>query len=521
MKQQLLRPIRLFFAILTFISIAFIFTDIWQLLSPSLSRSLLFFQFIPSLTGLFTGFSVFAFGFIVIILITFLFGRIYCSFLCLLGVLIDLISSVSGFFRKIRYRFTPPKNFWRYAFLTASVLSLLSGSMLLIDLLDPYSNAGRIFTNLLRPAVIGVNNLISGILSEIHFYSLQRVAYHFPNPVAVVFPLAFLMIITLFALLRGRLYCNTVCPVGTLLGLISRLSVFRIKINASSCTVCGKCVSVCKSECINVNNLEVDMSRCVGCMNCLKSCNFSAIGYKEAVRGKNQEFTNVDTQKRNFLKKLTIGGGAIMSISARHGYSPYNNRKAGSIPVKKNYPCSPPGSVSISHFTAYCTACHLCVSVCPTQVLQPALFQYGLEGILQPFLDPGVNFCNFDCVACSEVCPSGAIRPLTVEKKHVTQVGKVHFIRQSCVVSTNRKDCGACSEHCPTKAVQMVHWQHGLKIPEINQDLCVGCGACEFACPTIPYKAIYVDGNPVHLTARKPEKTETNEGFNPENDFPF
>jgi ferredoxin len=121
---------------------------------------------------------------------------------------------------------------------------------------------------------------------------------------------------------------------------------------------------------------------------------------------------------------------------------------------------------------------------------------------MQPTLDFNRSFCNYDCVKCSEVCPTGAITRQLPEEKQLVQMGVVRFLVESCVVKVDHTDCGACSEHCPTKAVQMVPWRDGLFIPQIRPSLCVGCGACEFACPTEPYKAIYVDGRVVHQKAK-------------------
>jgi len=522
MKQKFSwqKSIRLFFAFLSIIAITFIFIDLWKLVSPAFMRLILFFQFVPSATSLFSQTSVYFIGFIVAIILTFFLGRIYCSFLCPLGVLQDVISRLSAIFKirkKKNFVFHRPQSVFRYSVLTITIISLLTGSMLLIDLLDPYSNYGRISANLFRPVMIGINNLLSQILWSLKAGLIPKVTYALPNMVALVFPLVFLLFVMIMAAFRGRFYCNVVCPVGTFLGLISKFSLFKIRIDKSKCSLCGSCSKVCKAECINLKNQAIDMSRCVGCMNCIDSCSESGINYyrNKLVNSK------TDEKRRMAIMALLSSAGGILAMSPRHRAMGEHRYKAGEVPVKKNHPCSPPGSKSISHFTTYCTACHLCVSACPTQVLQPSLFHYGIEGMLQPMLDPQINFCNYDCTICSEVCPSGAILLLTKEQKHKTQVGRVHFIKQSCVVFTDLKDCGSCSEHCPTKAVQMVSWKHGLKIPEINNEICVGCNACEYACPTKPYKAIYVDGNSIHQLAKQPEKEVTNEGFNPDEDFPF
>ncbi|MCL2026783.1 MAG: 4Fe-4S dicluster domain-containing protein, partial [Leptospirales bacterium] len=174
--------------------------------------------------------------------------------------------------------------------------------------------------------------------------------------------------------------------------------------------------------------------------------------------------------------------------------------------------------VSIDNFNKNCTACYLCVARCPSSVLQPAVLQYGLSGIMQPFLDFNTGYCNYDCTICSEVCPSGAIKKINKTKKHLIKLGKSYFIKENCITYTNDIDCGAFSEHCPTKAVDMVPYKDGLVIPEINQAICIGCGACENMCPIRPMRAIYVEGNRVHERAELPKKDEI---IIKQDDFPF
>lgn len=137
-----------------------------------------------------------------------------------------------------------------------------------------------------------------------------------------------------------------------------------------------------------------------------------------------------------------------------------------------------------------------------------------------PHFDPHTSFCNFECTICGEVCPTGAILPLTVEDKMQTSIGKAHFEKLNCVVFVNGENCGACAEHCPVKAVRMVDYgSDGLRIPEVNQALCIGCGACEYICPSRPNRAIFVEALQVHELADKPIKVENT--FEIEEEFPF
>ena len=145
---------------------------------------------------------------------------------------------------------------------------------------------------------------------------------------------------------------------------------------------------------------------------------------------------------------------------------------------------------------------------CPSHVLKPAFMEYGLAGMMQPTVSFEKGFCNFDCTVCGDVCPNGAILPISVEQKHLTQLGYVVFIKENCIVYTDETSCGACSEHCPTQAVAMVPYKDGLTIPHVNKEICVGCGGCEYVCPARPFRAIYIEGNPVQKEAKPFKESE-------------
>ncbi|MGV8138013.1 MAG: 4Fe-4S binding protein [Mangrovibacterium sp.] len=524
------KPFRVTLSLIILIAVAFIFVDFRENLAPSWYQGVTWLQFIPSVSKFLVAAGLISAGFIVGLILTLLFGRVYCSTVCPLGILQDLISFVSRKFRKkFRFKYAAPKNFLRYSFLVLAVIPLFFGVISLTALLDPYSNFGRILSGLGQPLYIASNNLLSELLIKVKIYSMAPEELPPFNPAALLYPVMILGLVLVLALRKGRLYCNTVCPVGTLLGLLSRVSFFKVRIDQTTCTKCAKCAIACKSQCINLKDQSVDFSRCVGCFNCLHACKDNSIGYRFGHAKKDVKLTPVqplktitnpaNQSKRQFISDSLMLTGALLGIShlAKAEEQQLNGKNL--IPVKKEYPCSPPGSVSLRHFNDICTSCHLCVSACPNGVLRPSLLQYGLEGFLQPFMDPAAGYCNFDCTVCGKVCPTGAILPLTVEEKQVTQVGEVRFIKENCVVYTDETLCGACSEHCPTKAVEMVPYKDDLNIPEVNPEICVGCGACEHACPVRPHRAIYVDGLAVQQIAKKPEVKESKEGSLEE--FPF
>ena len=498
--------IALIFLLLT----TFIYLDFRDFIGVESVMKIVWIQFIPSLLNFITLLSFATAGFIVVLVLTTLFGRVYCSTICPLGILQDIISR-TGRFLKIhnRYRYRKPSVILRNVILGIVLLSVITGSIILVNIFDPYSMYGKFANSMLRPAGILINNFITGILQNRGVYYLYHIDI-LPLKLSVLFlPVMIITLLLVMAGKYGRLYCNTICPVGTILGWLSKISLFRIKLNESKCTKCGKCAAVCKSECINIKGLSVDNSSCVTCFNCLTVCPESAIDYKfhkqEVFKSENGPY---DTSKRRFLATSLGGVGLLAGSGCSHqknsDIDPLNVNPTKS-PEEKNYPVTPPGSLSIRHFTSLCTACHLCVSQCPTGVLQPSVKEYGLAGFMQPIMDFNVSYCNFECVKCSKICPTGAIMRLSDEAKLTTQVGRVQFTIENCVVYTEDTACGACSEHCPTQAVRMVPYHMGLTIPEIDESICIGCGACEYICPVRPYKAIYVDGNPIHEIAAKPD----------------
>jgi ferredoxin len=371
-------------------------------------------------------------------------------------------------------------------------------------------------TGLVRPLVVGLNNGAAVMLEAAGVFVLYPLNAGGIGWISIGAPLLVLGVVGWLAWTRGRLFCNTVCPAGSLLGLLARRSLWRISIHAEECTGCGLCQRVCKAGCIDPDGKSVDMSRCVACFNCLPQCPTEGITY--ARNGAKPEIhREADTGRRDVLL------GSIVYLAGLAGLSPGKARtiiaaKDSTVPVARGTPVTPPGAGSLARFNERCTACHVCISTCPTQVLVPAFLDYGIPGILQPQMDYRRSFCNFECTRCSEVCPSGALLPLQPERKKTTRLGSAKFVKDNCIVYTEGTECGACSEHCPTKAVRMVPYK-ALQSPEVREDYCVGCGACEFACPTRPYKAIYVDGVSEHTTAKKAPQEKIREEV--EEGFPF
>jgi len=507
--------IRKIISVIIFILFVLLFLG-WEKLSVFLAGVLPPFQFMPALMQTITQpTALFIAGLIFIVLITLIFGRVYCSFLCPLGTLQDLITAGS---RKLKrqpgHSFSRPVNSLRYPFLFLTATALAIGSMSLVSLLDPYSLAGRIFTYFLQPLFVWSYNL--GILAfkpfDIYFYPKQTA---FVPLEALAVTTGFFLLMGYLAATRGRLYCNTLCPVGTFLGWISRVSVFRFTLDQKSCSACVRCEGVCKAECIDPQTAAIDMSRCVGCFNCLNACSKATISYTPGRR-----YAGAGTWSPA-RRGLIIGG-----IAAAAGLLAANAHVRSFLsvrPAAADTPVTPPGSVNTGRFTKACTACSLCVSVCPTQVLTPAFMDFGLSGLLQPKMNYEKSFCEYECNACSQVCPTGAILPIGLDEKKLTQIGEARLLEDVCVVFVDHENCGACGEVCPTHAIRFTD-KDNILYPEIDKQYCIGCGACQLACPTTP-RSIAVHTNPIHKKAEKYISPETpvkqEKTVTTDRDFPF
>lgn len=453
-------------------------------------------QFLPALLALHVG-VVFA-----LILLTLILGRVYCSVICPLGVFQDIISWLAGKRRKNRFRYSPALTWLRYGVLIVFIIALIAGIGSIAALLAPYSAYGRMASNLLAPLYQWGNNLLAYWAERADSYAFYSIDIWMKGAATFGIAIGTFILLAILAWRNGRTYCNTVCPVGTVLGFISRYAYLKPVINTEKCNSCGLCARNCKASCINPKKHAIDYSRCVACMDCLGKCHQGAITYAHAHKSVVTKKTeDINQTRRNFLT-ITSLFAATTLVKAQGkkvdgGLAVIEEKK---IP-KRTTPLTPPGSLSIRNFTQHCTACQLCVSACPNQVLRPSS---SLSRLMQPEMSYERGYCRPECTRCSNVCPAGAIRPITPADKSAIQIGHAVYVYENCVINTDGVRCGNCARHCPTGAIQMLPSvaddPDSLKLPVINTERCIGCGACENLCPARPFSAIYVEGHQSHRT---------------------
>ena len=487
----MLRKIRIIAAALCFTLITLLFLDFTGTIHAWFGW-LAKIQFLPAVLALNVGVIV------VLVALTLLFGRVYCSVICPLGVMQDVISWFAGRRKKNRFSYSPAKNWLRYAVLAVFVATLVAGFGAVALLVAPYSAFGRIAQNLFSPIWKWGNNLLAYIAERVDSYAFYSTEVVVGSWATFAVAAATLIIVGILAWRNGRTYCNTICPVGTVLGVLSRFSLFKPVIDTEKCIDCKLCARKCKAACIDTKNHEIDYSRCVVCMDCLESCSKGAIKY--TIRKSSSKPAPADTSRRNFI----VSAGLLAASAAKAQEMKLDGGYATIIDKEKpfkNRALTPPGSLSARNMAAHCTGCQLCVAVCPTQVLRPSA---DLTTFMQPEMSYEKGYCRPECNKCSQVCPTGAINPITVEEKSSIQVGHAEWNRKNCIVLTDDVDCGNCERHCPTGAITMILSDYrdlkSRKIPSINKHLCIGCGACENLCPSRPFSAIYVKGYPNHRT---------------------
>ena len=394
--MSVLKRVRLVLAILAILAAMLLFVDVSGAAHLWLGW-IAKIQLLPAILALNLGVVV------LLVILTLLLGRVYCSVICPLGIFQDVMARFGKMSRKNRYSYSPERKVLRYTFFVLFIATLVGGVSSVAGILEPYSSFGRIASNLFAPVYAWGNNLLAYISERAGSYAFYPREVWVKGIGTFVVAVSTLVVLAVLAWRNGRTYCNTVCPVGTLLGLLSRWSVFAPVIDTEKCISCKICSRNCKSACIDIANHKIDYSRCVVCMDCIDVCPKDAVSFRLRSKSKaaasapdggmkakagnaKQTVAKVAEKAPDAVsRKGFITGAGLLAVSAVRAQEMKVDGGFAEIIAKKvskrETRIVPAGAQSLRHLAAHCTGCQLCVEACPNGVLRPS---GGLITLLQP-----------------------------------------------------------------------------------------------------------------------------------------
>ena len=487
MKQKHLKSIRIAVAAIMFVLFFGVGIGIRQL------NAVLVTQFGPGLMSLTSAFFVDTLAAVALIaVVTLLFGRIYCSVLCPLGILQDGVAWLTHWkkWKWNRYRFLDTRPVKYGVFLFVLILGA-AGVMLPLIALLPSSNFFTIVSNVFLRVFSTVDPETAREFGSVEHAARETgvlFAQFSVNPPAAAFgfSLGIFLIVAALAAWRGRIYCNTLCPVGALLSLIGQKPLYRIALSQDMCVCCGMCEAACKGGAIDSKKKSVLAENCVMCFNCIGACKRGGVRLE-----KRPKMAAFSLSRRHFIGAaggVVSGAGAYMLV----------RKLENTLPRPSSEPAMPPGAGNAKRFHEKCVGCGICIRECEGKILVPAVGQYGLTGFMQPVVDYSRGSCVYTCNRCSNVCPPNALLPLSLEEKQVTRIGMASVDADSCV------GCGICASKCPANAIEIVSEADGRKAV-VSLDHCIGCGVCQHVCPLPDGPAITVSGVSEQIRVKKAE----------------
>lgn len=445
------------------------------------------------------------------LLITAVLGRVFCGWFCPFGTLHNMVAGLRRHFRRI---IPPVEGFsrWQRAkyFILIALLVMAAFGVQWTGVLDPFSLLYRSVSLTILPALdVGMSELANGVylndphLGSFHFRDLTEPVYRWWQDhvtatelrvfsgTDVVF-LVFLAALVL-NLVRNRFWCRYVCPLGALLGVVAVRPLLRLVSDPEACNSCQKCTMSCPAAAQPEKSGQWLATECFGCWNCVASCKKQGLDFEWTSPLRQTSTGTVDLSRRRSLTAAAagLGGLAMMRITPSSQGATYNAELI-----------RPPGARSERDFLQRCVRCGLCMQTCPSGGLQPTWGEAGLEGLWSPVLVPAIGWCEYECHACGQVCPTQAIEPLPLAEKQPLKIGLAVIDTTRCLPYAYGRECIVCEEHCPVpdkaitfemrEATQRDGSVRVLKMPRVDPERCTGCGICENKCPFRDLAAIRI-----------------------------
>jgi ferredoxin len=441
-----------------------------------------------------------------IIALTFFSGKVFCGFICPFGTIHHMVSYIRPALKKqsmIYANQKHPSQRFKYFLLILFLVAALLG-LNLTGLLDPIAFLFRSLALAVFPGIgTGIKELFN-LAAQSDIKTLNYISYGGEVLVSPVFGYGYkafksawfigiLFLVILFLnRIRPRFWCRTLCPLGALLGVFARFSILRLEKHPEKCTDCKSCLQSCQGAASPAPGQKWETTECMFCFNCFNACPENAIAFKLG--------WPPSVGKRPDMGRRAVLGGLVAGISF-----PFLGRLDGRV-HKVSDAClvRPPGSLPEKDFLKLCQRCGLCMKVCPTNVINPALTEAGMAGFWTPNLIMTQGYCEYTCTLCGSVCPTGAIYEFSVKEKIESpiKIGSAYIDRGRCLPWSGNGPCIVCEEHCPTspKAIrlseELVQLPDGkdasTKLPYVDLKICVGCGICEYKCPVRGRPAIRV-----------------------------
>jgi MauM/NapG family ferredoxin protein len=431
---------------------------------------------------------------LIIVGLALLLGRVFCGYICPLGATIDFADWVRAKKKSGENSFEEGRRCrpLKYFFLIGLAGSALVG-LSWIFLFSPLSLATRFYSFVVHPLVLMVSNVFLDtfrpVFPHLGLDRLALIRLNVPHYNTNLFVALFFFAVLALGMIRPRFWCRNLCPAGAIVALFSMRPLFR-RVVSESCTQCGKCVRACPMGAISEDIETTAHSECITCLKCVEVCPEKAVSFK-VTRKVPVMAEEVDFGRRKVLS-AGAAGMAVAAVSMTNLH--HLHGKESPRPLRSPRLIRPPGSLPEPEFQDHCVRCGECIKACLTNTLQPVWFEAGLAGLWTPKVTARWAGCEQGCAACGQVCPTGAIRPLSLEEKLFAKIGTARIEKSRCIAWEQDKKCLICDEICPYNAIssQFVA-DHPVTVPVIDENKCNGCGYCENKCPVVGESAILVE----------------------------